>query len=182
MGIQSCHWCGLEQKWRMAVGRRPEAAHPASPREDAPGRGTKGAPTFLASHLPGPPPTPVLGMSPVAGLQGPDPPTRPRSQQAVLKGLVARPLYISKNHREEWKGGSRDKGHTHTPNTHTRTHKLPCSSDGKEICLQCRRPRFDPLEKEMTTNCSILAWRIPWTKEPDELLSGVAKSRTQLSD
>ena len=27
----------------------------------------------------------------------------------------------------------------------------------------------DPLEKEMTTHSSILAWRIPWTKEPDGL-------------
>ena len=25
----------------------------------------------------------------------------------------------------------------------------------------------DPLEKETATHCSILAWRIPWTKEPD---------------
>ena len=24
----------------------------------------------------------------------------------------------------------------------------------------------DPLEKEMTTHSSILAWRIPWTEEP----------------
>jgi len=24
----------------------------------------------------------------------------------------------------------------------------------------------DPLEKEMTTPCGILAWRIPWTEEP----------------
>ena len=24
----------------------------------------------------------------------------------------------------------------------------------------------DPLEKEMATCCSILAWKIPWTKEP----------------
>ena len=29
----------------------------------------------------------------------------------------------------------------------------------------------DPLEKEMTTHCSILAWRIPWTEEPDGLQS-----------
>ena len=27
----------------------------------------------------------------------------------------------------------------------------------------------DPLEKEMTTHSSILAWRIPWTGEPDGL-------------
>ena len=26
----------------------------------------------------------------------------------------------------------------------------------------------DPLEKEMATNSSILAWRIPWTEEPGE--------------
>ena len=25
----------------------------------------------------------------------------------------------------------------------------------------------DPLEKGMATHSSILAWRIPWTKEPD---------------
>ena len=27
------------------------------------------------------------------------------------------------------------------------------------------------LEKEMATHSSILAWRIPWTEEPDELQS-----------
>ena len=27
----------------------------------------------------------------------------------------------------------------------------------------------DHLEKEMATHCSILAWRILWTKEPGEL-------------
>ena len=29
----------------------------------------------------------------------------------------------------------------------------------------------DPLEKEMTTNSSILAWEIPWTEEPGGLQS-----------
>ena len=29
----------------------------------------------------------------------------------------------------------------------------------------------DSLEKEMGTYCSILAWRIPWIKEPAELQS-----------
>ena len=37
--------------------------------------------------------------------------------------------------------------------------------------------REDPLEKEMATHSSTLAWRTPWTEEP-----GVAKSRTQLND
>ena len=29
----------------------------------------------------------------------------------------------------------------------------------------------DPLEKGMATHSSVLAWRIPWTKETDELKS-----------
>ena len=29
----------------------------------------------------------------------------------------------------------------------------------------------DPLEKQMATHSSILAWRIPWTEEPGGLLS-----------
>ena len=29
----------------------------------------------------------------------------------------------------------------------------------------------DPLEKEMATHSSILAWRIPWMEEPDGLQS-----------
>ena len=31
--------------------------------------------------------------------------------------------------------------------------------------------REDPLEKEMATHSSILAWRIPWTEEPGRLQS-----------
>ena len=27
----------------------------------------------------------------------------------------------------------------------------------------------DTLEKEMTTNCSVLAWKIPWMEEPGRL-------------
>ena len=28
----------------------------------------------------------------------------------------------------------------------------------------------DPLEKEMATHSSVLAWKIPWTEEPSRLL------------
>ena len=43
--------------------------------------------------------------------------------------------------------------------------------------------REDPLEKEMTTHSSILAWKIPWTEEPGRLQSmGLQKSQTQLSN
>ena len=31
--------------------------------------------------------------------------------------------------------------------------------------------REDPLEKEMATHSSILAWKMPWTEEPGWLLS-----------
>ena len=40
----------------------------------------------------------------------------------------------------------------------------------------------DPLEEEMATHSSILAWKIPWTEEPSRLTDlGVAESRTLLS-
>ena len=43
--------------------------------------------------------------------------------------------------------------------------------------------REDPLEKEMATHSSILAWKISWTVEPGGLQSmGLQKSWTQLSD
>ena len=44
--------------------------------------------------------------------------------------------------------------------------------------------RKDPLEKGMATHSSILAWRIPWTEEPDGLrstgLKRVGFGRTEL--
>ena len=57
---------------------------------------------------------------------------------------------------------------------------FPDGARGKEPASQCRRHkrrRFDawmgkdPLEKEMATHSSILAWRIPWTEEPGKLQS-----------
>ena len=42
--------------------------------------------------------------------------------------------------------------------------------------------REDPLEKEMATHSSILAWRIPWTEEPGGLQSMGSQSQTRLSD
>ena len=40
----------------------------------------------------------------------------------------------------------------------------------------------DPLEKEMASHSSILAWKIPWTEEPGRLQSNRQQSRTRLSD
>ena len=38
----------------------------------------------------------------------------------------------------------------------------------------------DSLEKDMETQCSILAWGIPWTEEPGGLQSMGSQSQTQL--
>ena len=41
----------------------------------------------------------------------------------------------------------------------------------------------DPLEEEMATHSSILAWKMLWTEKPGRLWStGLQNSRTQLSD
>ena len=37
----------------------------------------------------------------------------------------------------------------------------------------------DPLEKEIATHSSILAWRIPWTEEPGRLQSRESPDRTE---
>ena len=44
--------------------------------------------------------------------------------------------------------------------------------------------REDPLEKEMATHSSILAWKIPWTEELSigATVHGVTKSQAWLSD
>ena len=49
------------------------------------------------------------------------------------------------------------------------------SACNAETTCQCRTSRFDPwvredpLEKEMATHSSILAWKVPWTEEPGRL-------------
>ena len=44
---------------------------------------------------------------------------------------------------------------------------------------QFQRDYIYKVEKEMATHSSILAWRIPWTEEPDSLLSvGLQESDT----
>ena len=40
----------------------------------------------------------------------------------------------------------------------------------------------DPLEKEIATHSSILAWRIPWTEEPGRLQSMKLQSQTLLNN
>ena len=41
----------------------------------------------------------------------------------------------------------------------------------------------DPLEEEVATHSSIIAWGVPWTEEPGCVQSmGSQKSQTQLSD
>ena len=58
---------------------------------------------------------------------------------------------------------------------------FPGGSEGEESAckegdLSLIPGREDPLEKGIATHPSILAWRIPWTEEPDELtFHGIAK-------
>ena len=40
----------------------------------------------------------------------------------------------------------------------------------------------DPLEKEMATHSSVLAWKVPWTEEPGELQFMGLQSQTRLSN
>ena len=45
---------------------------------------------------------------------------------------------------------------------------LPAMQETEEIRVPSLGQE-DPLEKGVATHCSILAWRIPWTKEPGGL-------------
>ena len=57
--------------------------------------------------------------------------------------------------------------------------KLPVMKESWVPSLGCE----DPLEKEMATHSSILAWRIPRMEEPGwATVHRVAKSQTRLSD
>ena len=54
--------------------------------------------------------------------------------------------------------------------------RLPRGLSGRESACQweSKVPSLggeDPLEKEMATHSSILAWEIPWTEEPSGLQS-----------
>ena len=48
--------------------------------------------------------------------------------------------------------------------------RLKCLPAMQETWVQSLG-REDPLEKEMATHSSMLAWRIPWTEEPGGLQS-----------
>ena len=59
---------------------------------------------------------------------------------------------------------------------------------GKKICLPVQEMQVQslslkyPLEKEMTTHSSILAWEIPWTEEPwQATIYMVTKRQARLS-
>ena len=59
-----------------------------------------------------------------------------------------------------------------------RAEGFPGGSDGEEsVCNVGDLGQEDLLEKAMATHSSILAWRIPWTGEPDRLQStGLSES------
>ena len=63
---------------------------------------------------------------------------------------------------------------------------LPRRCSAESAC-QCRRHETqvqslsweDPLEKEMATRSSILAWKIPWTEESDRLQQSMGSQRVR---
>ena len=58
-----------------------------------------------------------------------------------------------------------------------RVKNLPAVQETQETWVQFLSWE-DPLEEEMATHSSILAWEIPWTEEPDGLQSkGLKKLR-----
>ena len=65
---------------------------------------------------------------------------------------------------------------------------FPGGTSGKESAYQCRRRRRcdpqggpeDPLEEEMATHSSILAWEIAWPEEPGVLQSVGSQGRYNL--
>ena len=66
---------------------------------------------------------------------------------------------------------------------------FPSSSDGKKKNLPAMQEtqvwylgREDPLQKEMATHSSILAWRIPIWGAWQATVHGITKSWTQLND
>ena len=65
---------------------------------------------------------------------------------------------------------------------------FPVGSVGKESCLQCRIPRFNPWagkipwRRKQQPTPVILAWRIPWTEKPGGLQSmGLKRVRHDLA-
>ena len=65
-----------------------------------------------------------------------------------------------------------------TPETNIYIGDFPGGTDGKASATQMNRKtrvqslgQEDPLEKEITTHSSTLAWKIPWTEEPARLQS-----------
>ena len=61
--------------------------------------------------------------------------------------------------------------------------RSPEDINGNPLQYSCLgNPMEDPLEKEMETHSSILAWEIPWTEDPGGLQPMGLQSRTRLRD
>ena len=93
--------------------------------------------------------------------------------------------------RETWAACQPAVGHTlDTRYLHIHHRLLSSFPDDSEVTSHCMlmqemqvwsMGQEDPLEKEMATHSSILAWEIPWTEEPDELQYMKWKSWARLS-
>ena len=70
------------------------------------------------------------------------------------------------------------------PINNIKLHTLPSMQEMQKTQMTRVQPlgREDPLEKEMATHSSVLAWEILWTEEPGGLQSTGPQSQTQLSN
>ena len=59
---------------------------------------------------------------------------------------------------------------------------LPARQEMRNQCRVRSLGQEDPLEKEMATHSSILAWRIPWTEETSRLHSPLGHKESDTTE
>ena len=59
---------------------------------------------------------------------------------------------------------------------------LPAMQEMRNQCRVRSLGQEDPLEKEMATHSSILAWRIPWTEETSRLHSPLGHKESDTTE
>ena len=68
-------------------------------------------------------------------------------------------------------GRTREHGWKHSTASLGSTSKTVKSLPARQVTWVQSLGQEDPLERDMATHSSILAWRIPWTEEPGRLQS-----------
>ena len=80
-----------------------------------------------------------------------------------VAGPLGTPLGLAQQKRSSSRGEARTSGFLSVSDSDRR---VPA-----ELGQESHLGQENPLDKEMATHSSILAWKIPWTEEPDRLQS-----------